>query len=1696
MKKHGLLLALAQQYRIETEYQDCAGQTHAVAPATLKAILQAMDVPCDSALAMRQALQQARQGGVALLAPTLVLNTQQTATIRLNLPLHQIGQPMRWRICQESGEVLEQGFDFSQLRCISQSSTDVDGYLQRALSLGLTLPEGYHQFELYQNDRCLARSHLIVTPERCFRPQAVSDERRIWGVDAQLHSLRSRHSWGVGDFSDLVRLVDSAAALGADAIGLNPVHGQLLLCPEKVDAFCPASRLYLDIAYLDVEAVDEFSQCQSVQETWHSDEFQQWLIQLRDNEHVDWAGVIAAKLQILEQLYQCFCEQHLTQHSYRAQSFEAFCQQGGHGLWQHAVFEALQEDLLRQNADYVGWHNWPRALQDPDSEEVKAFAAEQQSRVRFYMYLQWLAHSQLNEVGLRCLNLKRGIGLYQCLAASVNPAGPDTWRNPNLYALSMRMGSAPEALNTFGPHMFGAPMRPDQLAQQGYQPVIECLRHNMRYCGALRLSHLSTWLRAFWVPQDCEHQRGAYVNYDADAILAIIALESQRQQCLVVAEDPKMLPPQLSDKLHQYGILTEQVLYFEKADEYSFKAPTDYHHDSVATVTSHELPTLTQYWSGQDLELRQAQALFPSAEIRQREVTQRASDRAALLLALEKHALLPEGLSADPAQLPEMTAELAIAVYDYLSQAPSRMLMVQLENVLCYQSKVNLAGDAEHYINWGGRFAVELEDLLEQPLIWRVSEMLKQTHRAQPLLSWRESTAPLAVDAVPDASYRLQLNADFTLQQAAAQLDYLQALGISHVYASPILAARAGSSHGYDVTDHQHINPDIGGEAAFAQFSEQLKQRGMRLIVDIVPNHMVVMGKENTWWLDVLENGPASLYADYFDIDWNPVKKELKAKVLVPALGGPYGQILSQNELVLQFDAQAGAFGVWYYDHLFPIDPSTYPDILSYRLDALIAQLGTTDPQLAEFKSLIAAFKHLPDRSCLDTESQEERHRDKQIHKQRLAQLCGHCSAIDDFIQANVRAFNMREDEEHLHPLLEKQAYRLAFWRTAAEEINYRRFFDINELAGLRMENARVFEATHRLIFELIDQKKIHGLRIDHADGLNDPTGYFHWLSRGLSSPLRRRQVYLVAEKILAPYESLPADWEVDGTTGYDGLSAINGLFVDARHEQAFTELYQAFIGQPVDFEHLVYINKRRIMRSALASELNVLANRLNQIAESSPMTRDFTLNSLREALLEITACFPVYRTYVAAHHVADTDQHYVEWAVAQAKKRTGMTDLMVFDFVRDALLLRLSHADMADIQDDLVAFAMSYQQFTSPVMAKGVEDTSFYVYNRLTSLNEVGCEPSRFGCSPSAFHHANQYRRQHWPHNMLCSTTHDTKRSEDTRARLHVLSEIPALWQTHLVRWHRINSRLRVEVEGQVAPSCNDEYLLYQTLLSTWPFADWTSDEQRGVYVQRICDYMIKAAREAKVCTSWLNTNQAYESALCHFIEELVAGQNNSIFMDDFMALQQQVAALGVYNSLSQTVLKLTMPGVPDIYQGTELWDFSLVDPDNRRPVDYVLRQQQLQALQQSDRAITPHCLTELLRNVEDGRIKLWLTSHLLNLRRQHSTLFKLGDYQALDVQGALAEHVCAFARQFEQQRLVVVVPRILFELTQGGKVTPMQLDWQDSCVQLPDDWALQQYRDVLTQQTHLLHNQRSLALCELFSQCPFAVLLAETGG
>jgi (1->4)-alpha-D-glucan 1-alpha-D-glucosylmutase len=944
---------------------------------------------------------------------------------------------------------------------------------------------------------------------------------------------------------------------------------------------------------------------------------------------------------------------------------------------------------------------------------------------------------------------------------------------------------------------------------------------------------------------------------------------------------------------------------------------------------------------------------------------------------------------------------------------------------------------------------------------------------------------------LPLTTYRLQFHHRFRFEHARVLVPYLEMLGVTDLYASPILMARKGSTHGYDVTDPTRLNPELGTEGEFDALVESLQGRRMGLLLDIVPNHMSA-SSENRWWMDVLGNGAGSSFAPFFDIDWHSPKKALERKVLLPVLGAPYGRVLENRELVLRMEK--GGFFVHYHGVKLPLALKSYGRILAHRMEVLEENFGAEHPSFRGLWDLIADIEHLP--GPTDHASTDEQLRAAEEIREKLQRLYRDRAEIRAHIDENLRIFRGDKGDpgsfDHLDRLFAEQPYWLSFWRLANEEINYRRFFAISDLISVRVEDPKVFEASHALVLRMVREGKATGLRVDHIDGLYDPMGYLAQLRSRLAPERGRRPaspLYVVVEKILAEEEDLPAEWPVQGTTGYDFLNLVNGVFVNAGGARTLGETYARFLGERQVFGTMVYEKKKMIMETLFAGEMHSLGQHLGRLAEQDRYGRDLPRKELREALVEVTASFPVYRTYIRGFDISARDRRYLGRALKEATRRGTEASAPVFDFLRRVLLLEGPSLAAGEQRGEWLRFLMRWQQFTGPIMAKGYEDTALYVYNRLTSLNEVGGEPSGMGVPVSVFHKRAAGIAARWPHTMNATTTHDTKRSEDVRARINVLSELPEEWAKRLLLWSDWNREKKRVVDGRLVPDPGEEILLYQTLLGAWPL----DPGEMELFPERIRSYMIKAVREAKVHTRWIRPNPDHEGAVRDFVTAVLEGEEGGSFRADFLTFQAKVAHFGALNGLAQVLLKIASPGVPDFYQGAELWDLRLVDPDNRGPVDFSLRARLLADLQtREERGLLP-LIEDLIPAWKDGRIKLFLTYRGLNFRKKRRDLFLSGEYLPLQTSGGKKEHVLAFARKHEESWAITAVPRLVSRLSPPGEFPLGLKAWGTrSGIALPEG-APQRWRNLCTgEELHVPpgNGKKVLPLHAVFRHFPVALL------
>jgi (1->4)-alpha-D-glucan 1-alpha-D-glucosylmutase len=941
---------------------------------------------------------------------------------------------------------------------------------------------------------------------------------------------------------------------------------------------------------------------------------------------------------------------------------------------------------------------------------------------------------------------------------------------------------------------------------------------------------------------------------------------------------------------------------------------------------------------------------------------------------------------------------------------------------------------------------------------------------------------------VPSATYRVQLNQNFRFADTIKILDYLHELGISDLYLSPILASRKGSGHGYDVTDPTRINPDLGTEEEFATLQAELQTRGMGLLLDTVPNHMAASA-ENPWWMDVLENGAQSAFAAFFDIEWHPHSRSLDGKILLPVLGRPFGEALDSGEIKLTF--QDGRFFFQYFDSLFPITPRSYHAILEYRFDRLREILGEDAPAFHEYSGILASFRELSGADRRSAETLAERRLRFESSRDRLKSLITSSKEVASFVEENINEINGKPGDPasfgFLQRLLAEQNYKLAFWQNLNESINYRRFFTIADLVGVRVEDPVVFEATHGLILRLVSRNPFAGLRVDHIDGLRDPLAYLNRLQERLASDEARKETssYILVEKILARNESLPDDWPVSGTTGYDYLNKANGLFVEPVGARRIEEVYSDFIGRKQDFSDIVYQKKKLVMNTLLGVEMRTLGRQLAELAAQDRYARELNREQLIDALIEVTACLPVYRTYIRNMDVPVHAANYIDRALSGARSRAPNISAACFDFVREVLLILNPPHVLVDQREARLAFVMRWQQFTSPIVAKGLEDTALYVYHPLLSLNEVGGDPPPSDAPTLEDFSAFLESRRQWPGSLNATSTHDTKRSEDVRARLNALSEMPAEWKDHLDFWSKQNARHKEQVGGHAVPDRNEEYYLYQTLLGVWPL----DHQDCPTLLKRVQDHILKATREAMVHTRWTRPNQAHEDALLKFVARILSRDDSQEFLQDFGQFQKRLAYFGMVNGLSQALLKIASPGVPDFYQGSELWDLRLVDPDNRGSIDFARRMAALESIAHAD---SPQALRKFVEQWHDGCIKLYLIWKAIRFRRDHVDLFRDGEFVALQSAGTNARNVTAFLRRHGNSWSLVAIPLWLSQVPTKGT---REFNWGDTTLILPFDCP-GRWNSILTQTPLASKNEgaeQHLMVSNLFQEFPVAFFHVE---
>ena len=1585
-------------------------------PHAIQAVLQRLGYDVASEAARADTLVQLGSIAQRLIPATIVVEADAAGVV----PVNASDGTVTWRATLEEGTSREG-------RCAVVTQ---DG--RSAFPID-PLPAGYHKIAIEKDERT-AEAWIIAAPRTCFLPDVLANGARGFGITTQVYGLRSTGNFGIGDFSDVSDLAEGAGRFGAAFLGLSPLHALFPSDRGKISPYSPSSRLFVDPIFIDPSVLPDFASSAAARYL-NEPEVAAELDRLRGAGLVDHGASWAIKRAALGKYWARFANS-------ADPGFTAYRLEAGDELELHATFEALSEHFAAEGKHWLG--EWAEPYRDARGEAVRQFREAYPQKIAFHAWLQWLADSQLAVAQARALDAGMPIGLYRDLAVGVDPGGAEMWARPDWFVPGLAVGAPPDLLGPGGQNWGLPPFNPRTLEEQGLQAFRTLVAANMRHAGAIRIDHAFQVQRLYVVPDGLPATEGAYLNYPFDAMLAVLRIESHRARALVIAEDLGTAPEGFSDAIMRADILSYRILNFEREHDGAFKPPAAYPRKALAAIATHDLPTFAGWWRGLDTDLRQTFNVYTPEQAR-KEREERVGD-----LVMFSRALARAGIQKSDAVPVDPPFEEA---FRYVAKTPSMLVALQLEDILEDINQANLPGPDLGHPNWRRKQTRTIDGIVAPggPLARAAAAVLDEGRALTP-------HAPRLAWPPPSATYRLQFHKDFTFAHATDVLPYLRTLGISHVYASPILKARPGSTHGYDTVDPTEINPELGGRAGFERFATAVKTSGMELLLDIVPNHMGVGGADNPWWLSVLEWGELSPFADTYDIDWERLGAH--GKLVAPFLGGQYGETLEKGDLKLSFDKADGSFSVWHYEHRFPICPLTYPEILDRAVAVDVAEGGDGIDGLLRVAEDLRALAQEPPHRQHDVVATCER------LKLRLAVLARRANVAQTIDQA-VGVFNgtpgLPESFGSLHRLLERQAYRLSFWRVAASDVNYRRFFDIDGLAGVRIEEPAVFERTHKLVFDLVRNGLVQGLRIDHIDGLADPKAYAAALQRAIGP-----NFYIVAEKILEPGEQL-RPWPLAGTTGYEMLNLIDGVFVDGDNAMSFDRIYRETTGFNQTYEEALLAAKRQVLLESFSSELESLVSDMKRIADANRLTRDYNVNAIRVALGDLVCVFPVYRTYITPRSLESEDRVLLTRVLRDAKAITALPDRSVHDFLGSVLLGTIPTGRPGRAAPMLVnRFRRRFQQLTGPVMAKSLEDTLFYRYARFLALNEVGGEPSRFGIPPADFHAENKERARNWPQALTTSATHDTKRGEDARARLIALSEAPDLWAQALAIW-------KVEAKAISEPDENDQYLLLQAIIGVWPVELLESEDSAVLEAlrKRLADFIPKAWREAKRHSKWIEPNDGYEKATIGLIDRLLA--DGSTFIRQLRPILRDLAHRGMLVSLGRTVLKCTVPGVPDFYQGTALWDFSLVDPDNRRPVDYSER---VGILAES----VP--LERLLADWQTGAIKMRLTSDLLRDRRDNTLFYAKADYAPLAVTGEKWSRLIAFGRRYKADRLVVVVPR----LSGSGSATTIlpcgASYWGNATIDLPPG----PWRDIFEDRT--VDSSGSVAVSTILATLPFAVL------
>lgn len=1586
----------AEEAGIATSYVEIGGTRREVAPANLRAVLEALGYPTGEHGGDRIGAESS----AAVVAPVTASFEPEPAAITL-LPTAP-ETALEWSL---SGE----GVDFAG----RAEATDLVHHQGRARLRLPPLVPGYYRVQLLAGAR-REETLLIRAPEKAWFPDAAG---RCYGFSIQLYEQLGPGSIGLGDFGDLAGLAEAAGRLGAAALGLNPLHALFLSAPERASPYSPNSRLALNPLFLDVRRLPGLSGTERAR--LDEPAFAARVAALNARPLIDYPQTAAVKLEIARAAWSGFRARG------GSDGFGAFVARTAPGITTWAHYETI---AAVHGSDF---HAWPAALRDRDGEAVKRFVGERRETCQFHLWLQWQAQRQLAAAARMAARSGMAIGLYHDLALGADPAGAEVWAGLRDFASALSVGAPPDPLNPRGQNWGFPPLVPRRLLACGLAPYIELVRANMRHAGALRIDHVLGLNRLFVIPQGESADAGTYLRYPLDALLAVVVLESVRARCVVIGEDLGTVPEGLRERLAARGILSLRLLYFERDEAGRPRRAEDYPREAVAAVGSHDLAPLAGYWRGEDLARMNRLDLWPTEEARAAAETARPSECAAL-----RESFVRAGVAGAESEIP------AAAAYQWLSRSPSRLVMIQPEDALDIVEPVNVPGTTEEP-NWQRRRLPAWTEWLADPRLVEVVRAV-QSERGAPV---RPAASP------PCATYRLQLRREFGFAAAARLVPYLAQLGPSHLYVSPIMASVPGSPHGYDVIDPARLDPDRGGETGFARLRTALARHRLQLVVDFVPNHLAAH-PANAWWMDLLEWGLASRHAASFDVDW----ASGEGRLIVPFLGTPLERVLAQGKLRLACEA-GGRFVVEYGDQRLPLAPASAAPLL--RLASQPAPAGVA----RRLRILGRRLRRLP---ALPVAQQRSAGLALQAE---LADL----SADERVAQGLDRACRLwARDGSRLQRLLAHQHWKLVYWRHGLEEINYRQFFDIADLAALRMERPAVFAAAHAGLRRLLAYGGLAGVRLDHVDGLAAPGRYLAALAA--LARVHGGGILLWVEKILGSDEPL-CPWPVAGTTGYEFLNAVTRFFMPPSDCASLLRLWRNVTGDPGDFSETLARAKREVIEELFSPMLERVLAALQPRSPVSP-------ERLRPALVEALVAFPVYRSYAAAPESMRAVQARCVTAAAAA---ASAVDPAAGEWLEQ--ILGASQSEEMKLSGSLRDGVTRFWQLSTAVMAKGFEDTALYRDFSLLALNEVGGDPRVTYGAPQDLHDFLDRRARDWPLALNAGTTHDSKRGEDARLRLAMLAAEAERWSLLVAELKRAVASQR---PGRLHPA--DEYFVWQTLLAVWPAPARKPPDlsEREELAARLRGYLAKALREGKQRSSWTAPDADYEKVVSDYAVALLDPQRSADFQRLFLPFAARLARAGALAALAALALRVAAPGVPDFYQGTEFWDLSLVDPDNRRPVDFGRRGATLNTLveESADGAAGETArLHRLMRSWPDGRIKLYLIHRLLALRKRLADVFAVGGYRPLAVSGERAEEVLAFARgPVEGREAIVLIARVSSALMVRHGFGIAAEVWGDT--RIAAEGPPRVWREALTGRQW---TGNDIWLRELLSLLPAAVLVSE---